>query len=505
MIRLDRFYTEPASNLLVHKEYPPLAAIFEMLFCHLQLKYSEMSATMGLHFLEFSLLAPWLTEHFDSDGKHWLERFLNAFMLFMIELSITLIFDHYTTFLTIYTDILMPIMFAYIISLVMDKDIRDSRFGFAAMLLGQVSMILTKQMCIIFVALAMFYYLLLSWEDLTGLDKHKRKIFIVRFLIIATAVIGNYLLWNHYAHSLGQNGQFDLKKIRPEGIFEILLGGGTKSQHEASVRYLQALYSSNIIKGVFSMSFLSSMAPALGLLLLIYQAARKHVSKKVIINTAVMIISGYIGYAFTMFVLYMFCYSEAEMLGLASYSRYMGSYLLAAFLVILYFAVIFLKRSGRFNVLSWKKLIVLLGALVLIAGADRWSFLLPQMINGEPYKFYREQAKRIERNTEEGSVILTVSRSNLQNTYYLNYYLNERKLNFRFAWSNIPNYAVDDTEKWDAALDIIRDDDYMYVFDVSESLTTVLGPYTDGGELLEYTLYKIDSDEENLKLKKVDG
>lgn len=253
------------------------------------------------------------------------------------------------------------------------------------------------------------------------------------------------------------------------------------------------------------MSYLSSMAPALGLLLLIYQAKKSHVSEKAMVKTAVMIICGYIGYAFTMFVLYMFCYSEGEMLGLASYSRYMGSYLLAAFLVILYFAVIFLKRSGRFNVLSWKKLIVLLGALVLIAGADRWSFLLPQMLNGEPYKFYREQAKLIEKNTEEGSDILTVSRSNDQNTWYLNYYLNERKLDVRFAWSNIPKYAVDDTEKWDAALDIIRDDDYMYVFDVSESLSTVLGPYTDGGELLEYTLYKIDSDEENLKLVKVDG
>lgn len=35
MLRLDKFYTDPASELLVHKYYPPGVPIFEMLWCRM--------------------------------------------------------------------------------------------------------------------------------------------------------------------------------------------------------------------------------------------------------------------------------------------------------------------------------------------------------------------------------------------------------------------------------------------------------------------------------------
>lgn len=58
MFRLDRFYSEPQSNLLVHKDYPPFAVIFEMLWCRFSGGYSAGGATMALHILGFSMVLP---------------------------------------------------------------------------------------------------------------------------------------------------------------------------------------------------------------------------------------------------------------------------------------------------------------------------------------------------------------------------------------------------------------------------------------------------------------
>ena len=54
MLRLDKFYTDPASELLVHKYYPPGVPIFEMLWCRMSGGWSEAGQTMSLHFLIFS-------------------------------------------------------------------------------------------------------------------------------------------------------------------------------------------------------------------------------------------------------------------------------------------------------------------------------------------------------------------------------------------------------------------------------------------------------------------
>ena len=51
MLRLDKFYTEEASTLIIHKDYPPFISLFELTWCKIINQYSEMGVTIALHIL----------------------------------------------------------------------------------------------------------------------------------------------------------------------------------------------------------------------------------------------------------------------------------------------------------------------------------------------------------------------------------------------------------------------------------------------------------------------
>ena len=94
MFRLDRFYSEPQSNLLVHKDYPPFAVIFEMLWCRFSGGYSAGGATMALHILGFSMVLPLALEQLNGETKtDRLQKFISklaivaAFLLFIFNFN----------------------------------------------------------------------------------------------------------------------------------------------------------------------------------------------------------------------------------------------------------------------------------------------------------------------------------------------------------------------------------------------------------------------------------
>ena len=58
---------------------------------------------------------------------------------------------------------------------------------------------------------------------------------------------------------------------------------------------------------------------------------------------------GTIGYGLTLGILYMFCFSEAEMARLASYERYMASYLLGEILILLFLFIYNLNSNHSHN------------------------------------------------------------------------------------------------------------------------------------------------------------
>lgn len=493
MIRLDHFYTEEASKLLVHKDYPPFVSLFEMLFCKLQGKYSEMSVTMGLHFLEFSLIGPCIVEKFKSIGKNKFEKLFNSCIFLVVAIIIILNFDGEEVFPTIYTDIIMPILYVYGISQIMDDDTRNTTFGRITILIVINSLILTKQMGIAFVLLFLLFYFLLSIKSLAD------KKFIIWTLVSIFSVGFNYLLWNHYTHSLNQFGQFNLDRITPKGIFDIIKGGGSQIQHETYFHFINNLFSEIINKDPFRLTYFSSGLLAFCLLVLIYVLSKGNFKKEKFVKTNILFFCGYLGYAFVMFVLYMYCFNEHEMNYLSSYSRYMDSFVLSVYLILL--IIIFEQMSKTvFKTVSWKKMAIILGVFIILVDSGKLENLSPGYFKGEPWIMFRGMANSIQKKTSDNSNILYINEFNDHSTFFLNYYLNNRNLDARFTFNGLGDTSIDDTERWNIAINFIKQNDFIYVHNPSENMDTVLGIYTKEGTLEKDSLYKVIIQNDSLEL-----
>lgn len=236
MLRLDSFYSVQESRLLVHKDYPPFVSIFEMLWCKLCGGYSEMAVTMSLNIFTLSLIVPPIA---DFQEKKIIKQFLSAIILSAILILLIGTFDVYGIFGTIMTDMFMPALYVYAVSLLLDGSAFSDAFDYIGLIVSLSALIISKQMGIAFVLLVYLYYLMfwiLNWR------KKKQYCFnndnscwtirvkpFVKSAVLFFLPVLSYLSWTKYVSSLNITGQqFSLSKIRIDEITNILLGGGRK-------------------------------------------------------------------------------------------------------------------------------------------------------------------------------------------------------------------------------------------------------------------------------------
>ena len=506
MFRIDGFYSEPQSNLLVHKDYPPFAVIFEMLWCRFSGGYSAGNATMGLHVLGFSMVLPLSLEQLASEKKtDRLQKFLCKLAIVVAFLLLIFQFNHVQP-MTIYLDLFLPLFYVSLILMASDGELRRSGFGFATLLLGQFGLIITKQMGLAFVLLVWFFYTMLEIMDRVpenkGLQEKRRNrviILAVQSLALLITPAISYSIWNRYITRLGLSGQFSFEKISIGAVLKILSGGGDYIQHITYVKYIRALFTTNLGTGIFSMTYVSAVLLAFCILAVMVCLFWTVVRKREMLQYAVLFALGSAGYAFTMLVLYMFCYSEGEMSVLASYERYMSTYVLSEY-AILFLLLIRLLARKKIDVCTYPVALGMLGVGLLTVGTDGLSQLMPQMF-WEKDVDYKEQADDIQRLTPAGAEVFLISSHNDVYTYFLSYYLDDRRIDARYLTSNVATWAADNTDYWNGVLDCIREDGYVYLYNVTDEVQDALGQYMDD-EFVDQALYIAVDENGELRLQR---
>ena len=506
MFRIDRFYSEPQSNLLVHKDYPPFAVIFEMLWCRFSGGYSAGNATMGLHVLGFSMVLPLSLEQLTREKKtDRLQKFLCKLAIVAAFLLLILQFNHVQP-MTIYLDLFLPLFYVSLILMIADRELRRSGFGFTMLLMGQFGLIITKQMGLAFVMLVWFFYTMLEVMELSSEDKESQEkksgrwlILVARSLAILITPAISYSIWNHYITRLGLSGQFSFEKISIGAVLRILAGGGEHIQHLTYVKYIRALFTTNLGTGIFSMTYVSAVLLAFCILAVMTCLFRTVVRKGEMLQYAALFAVGSAGYAFTMLVLYMFCYSEGEMSILASYERYMSTYVLSEY-VILFCLLIRLLVRKKIDVCTYQVALGMLGAGLLTVGMDGLSQLMPQMFWEKDVE-YKEQADYIQSLTPAGAEVFMISSHNDVYTYFLSYYLDDRRIDARYLTSNVAIWSADNTDYWNGVLDCIREDGYVYLYNVTDEVQDALGQYMED-EFVDQALYIAVDENGELRLRR---
>lgn len=493
MLRTDRFYSEDISHLLVHKEYPPFVAVFEMTWCQICGRYSEMAVSMAIHVFSLCLLVPGLLE--EEKMKRGKKAFGIGFFFAVFFVLVISAFDVYGIFHTIYTDMFMPILYVYCMSLLINGNVTNSRFSRICFWCSLSALAIAKQMGIAFVMLVWLGYLIMVFTENGGIQNSFDRWMAIVLTVFLPAI--NYMIWSNYTKSLNLTGQFDLGQVSVKAIFSILTGNGNRVQNETWKTYFSALFQRSVFAGIAPMTYISSFLVVLLLLYVIWHFLYLSMKREQVFGLGLIFSCGTLGYGFAMFVLYMFCFAESEMLVLASFERYMDSYVVSEFLILLILAVRAVEQ--RFGeIITPRNLALLFCGSTIVLGPTKLINLSPQIMKGNPAGMYYDYARNLVNHTKpDSSVLLLATEGMPQNEYYINYYADGRGISLTCAYE-IPDFK--DESYVEKITNTMKGMDYAFVIDTSEEMNQALVELT-GGELLEPNrIYQVKQEGDQIKL-----
>lgn len=250
------------------------------------------------------------------------------------------------------------------------------------------------------------------------------------------------------------------------------------------------------------MTYIGAVILAFCILAVVEYLFRNVVHRGEIVHYVVLFALGSIGYAFAMMVMYMFGFSEAEMSGLASYERYMSTYVVSEYVVLLLLAWKLIDRKQE-NIYSCHLVCGMLGIGLLLLGKEGLPKLMPLAFEEKGVVTYRDQAESIQENVPEGTNVFLISDHNDVDTFFISYYLDDRRIDERYISSNVSTWGAENTEYWNDVMNCIREDGYLYVSVTSDNVQEILGRYTMNGEVTDETLYVVNEENGEMKLENV--
>lgn len=338
MVKHNTFYSISEATLHTHKDYPPFFALLGSLFCHFsKTGYSEYKLYIGQIAFQFSLFMPAFSQATNKNKKSMvlcivgvLAVILAGFVVQSLPLSNSNI--HYYN--CILSDWALGLFTSYTFFVILKG--KDDRFRYLNTALCLWVLITMKQMGIAFCLLAMLLFVI---KELLIVKNKISKTAVISFAVFALAVV-SYLVWQKYIGSTGAAdlAQFTLGQIRIKDFLGIINGtAGEAWQHQAYVNFMEAIVIRKMfihpvgINYIWSATIISAIILAVGLV-------NKDKDMKC---TSAVFLFGAVCYCFAMLLLYIFSFGSNEGPGLASFNRYMFTFL--------FFGVCFLLMIGIYD------------------------------------------------------------------------------------------------------------------------------------------------------------
>ena len=498
MFRLDHFYSIKSANLLVHKDYPPMISLMQLFFTYLSGGFNEIYLIRILHLFEGSLILSFIPLINDK-GKNLIYK---SYFCVILVFLLTLLFDTALVVNSIYTDYVMALLAAYIIINVI-KIKKINYRNLIALSILNVFLLLTKQVSIAFYLLILFAFVVKCL-----FNKENRNIrTIIRsiiFMIIIPMIF--YFIWSFYIKSLGIVGQFDLSKLKLGEFVGIAKGTvGESWQRKTIFNYGFAIMDKSIINSnMISLSFFQ-------LFLIIEFIAfikllKEKENKKSLLTLMGVFLLGTIGYIVLMLILYVFAFGMLEGPVLASFDRYMSTYILFCFYKKI--DKINLKEfymvNNKVNLDNIKNNMYLLFLVVILIVPTAYLKVRPDqvLIRNKDFDEYRNIANYIDSKVKVNDKVYIIDQNEDNGAVYkINYFSNE-------IMTNNINYHLDtkieDTK--DYFYKYINKDlldyDYLYTYNI-DSIFSEKYKFLCNDTLEERILYKIIKDKDGTKLIKV--
>lgn len=272
MLRVDDFYTVSNSALTVHKDYPPIIPLFEMLWCKFRLGYGETYCLSALQFLSLSFFVPAMEKMIKS--RCIKSIFITIFVSILVY-AICYISALGFYFKTIYSDGILGILITYLLYSIYRFKFSD-KFGLINLIVSLSFILLIKQMGTVFYVLTIFYLIIICLYKIHYVNKssirtimnnqaNKKRIISLFCLLMIPLLVSQ--CWNLYISQFDIAVQFRLSDIRILDFIHIIDGsGGLGWQQQAFSNYIFAILNIDIITYPLGLSYWQSICILMAIL-----------------------------------------------------------------------------------------------------------------------------------------------------------------------------------------------------------------------------------------------
>ena len=332
-IRLDGFYTQDASKLIMHKDYPPLFTLIEVLYMGFNgFNFHEPYAYVALVTFMFSMFLPIFSNYKIKDKKDWLKSLICVLAVILVGLTLDktdTASDYAFVYNSIYVDWCLALFCAY--SLYMTyKEKEWGLFRFVSLSIVLISFVLMKQMGLVFYIIVLLY----AFIKVLFIDKKlDRRMLIKGIVFLIVLPILFYLSWKYVVKLYNISGQFQIGQLSIKEFFTIISGNSEITwKYEAFRNYCSNLIHRPLILHPFKMAYFTYVLVIILLINVIFWF------KKEGFYLSGVYLIGSIGYAVAMLLLYTLAFDVDEAPYLASFDRYMVSYLYCGSTLVVLFA-----------------------------------------------------------------------------------------------------------------------------------------------------------------------
>lgn len=522
--RINQLYVMSPAQM-AHKDYVPAVTLFEYLWCKLSLAYSEANAYRGIQMLLAAVVLA-VAEKVQTVGKNT-QRLVQYGGAVLTLMGIPLLFSAFRFYHSIYEDAIFGILIFYSVWIVL-QDQESVRYRSFSLSLALTVLMMCKMTAVPFAVLIWIFYI---WNE-----RRRNRWFSAnwKWQLLPFVVSGG--LWGIYNWFVKLyvevGGMQSYGGLTAKLLIGVILHNGTVTwQNDVETSYWKAIVSQGLVGGA-PFAFVAAMTIAV--LILVYRRTvffadecRTCNEKGRLNNKGVRSINADTGaecaflmgretyrqmliwlvlstaaYVLMMCILYDTSFTEYEARQLASYDRYMSSWLIM--MVYLTAAILLTVWQRRQNSALSLSIIALLSFVVV--SDNRWQLLSGIQHTELDIARYEGECNLINSAVAEDESVLIIERgSNGLMTTKVGYYCLPRVISFLS-----PGPAVYDGDIWstDMTPDELKEQmvsyDYVYFIYVDSAFADKyheILPEIDTGT--EGILYRVYDQAGNLELEQV--
>ncbi len=482
--RLNQLYvTSPAQ--MSHKDYVPAVTLFEYLWCKLSLAYSEANAYRGIQMLLVAIVIS-VSEKIHTCGRA-IVRILQYVFSVLVLMGIPLLFSAFRFYHTIYEDAIFGILIFYALWIAL-QDQESVRCRSVSLCIALSVLIMSKMTAVPFVLLIWLFYV---WnEQKLG---HRFRNYWIWQLLPFLGSAGIWLGYNWFVKRyVDMSGTQSYGGFTPELLASVILHNGLIPwQRDVEFSYWKAVASQGLVGGA---SFVYVTGAVMVILTLVRNSGmtKEHKwcrNQETYRQMLVWMILATASYVLMMCILYDTSFSEYEARKLASFERYMSSWLI---MMLYLLATVLLTESIEHRTTFALTLITLLS--FIIVADNRWQLLSGVECTEMEIDQYEGETHLINSLVDKEATVLIIERgSNGTMTTELGYYCLPRKIDF-----SSPGPAVYDGDVWSSDMSpeelqtLIRSYDYVYFIHVDQAFVQKYhGILPQIGQDTEGVLYRV--------------